>query len=118
MVHRRLWLTQLRKEKELMRIRALLDLSSSTINIMSISFLVLGLTGLALPFMMQLWNKGWVWTSIVLILLVVVHMGFMSEKRYKQLRKLAGLPYRQGNKEMPAEEPASPEEVQSFIQKS
>jgi len=41
----------------------------------------------------------------------------MSEKRYKHLRKLVGLPYMQGSKELPAEEPASLEDVQAFIQK-
>lgn len=107
---------QLRKEKELERIRALLDLSSSTINVMLISFLLLGLTGLALPFMLKLWNRGWIWASIVLMVLVAVQMGFASEKRYSRLRKLVGLPYRQGNKNMPAEEPASIEVVQTFIQ--
>ena len=104
-------------EKEFERIRAMLDLSASTIRAIFISFLGLGLTGLALPFMMKLWNRGWVWISIVLMVLVVVQMGFMSEKRYKHLRKLVGLPYMQGAKELPPEEPASVEEVQEFIQK-
>jgi len=108
---------RLRYEKELERIRAMLDLSASTIQVMFISFLLLGLTGLALPFMLKLWNKGWIWTSIVLMLLVVVQMGLMSEKRYKHLRKLVGLPYIRGSKELPAEEPADAEEVQEFIQK-
>lgn len=107
---------KLRNEKEFERIRAMLDLSASTINVMFISFLLLGLTGLALPFMLKLWNKGWVWISIVLMVLVVVQMWFMNAKRYIHLRKLVGLPYMLGSKEFPAEEPASTEEVQEFIQ--
>ena len=107
---------KLRSEKEFERIRAMLDLSASTINVMFISFLLLGLTGLALPFMLKLWNKGWVWTSIVLLVLVVVQMWFMNAKRYIHLRKLVGLPYMLGSKAFPAEEPASTEEVQEFIQ--
>lgn len=107
---------KLRSEKEFERIRAMLDLSASTINVMLISFLLMGLTGLALPFMLKLWNKGWVWTSIVLMVLVVVQMWFMNAKRYIHLRKLVGLPYMLGSKEFPAEEPASTEEVQEFIQ--
>jgi len=108
---------KLRKERELERIRAMLDLSASTVNAMLISLLIMGLTGLVLPFILKLWNRGWVWISIVLMVLVVVQMGFMSEKRYKHLRKLVGLPYMQGSKELPAEEPASLEDVQAFIQK-
>jgi len=107
---------QLRREKELERIRAMLDLSSSTFMVISVSFLLMGLTGLALPFMLELWNRGWIWTSIVLMLLVVLQMALMNEKRYKILRKLVGLPYMQGNKTLPAEKPASSEEVQAHIQ--
>ena len=44
-------------------------------------------------------------------------MGLMNEKRYKTLRKLVGLPYMQGNKEYPAEEPASLQEVQEHMKK-
>jgi len=107
---------KLHSEKEFERIRAMLDLSASTINVMFISFLLMGLTGLALPFMLKLWNKGWIWISIVLMILVVVQMWFMNAKRYIHLRKLVGLPYMLGSKEFPAEEPASTEEVQEFIQ--
>ena len=39
-----------------------------------------------------------------------------NEKWYKQLRKLVGLPYMQGSKEFPAEEPVSVEKVQTFVQ--
>ena len=50
------------------------------------------------------------------MVLVTVQMAFMNEKRYKELRKLVGLPYMKGSKEFPAEEPASAEEIQGFIQ--
>ena len=40
-----------------------------------------------------------------------------SLSHYKILRKLVGLPYRQGSKEYPAEPPASPEEVASRLNK-
>jgi len=39
----------------------------------------------------------------------------MSEKRYMTLGKLVGLPYMKGNKEYPAEEPASVQEVQEHM---
>jgi hypothetical protein len=38
-------------------------------------------------------------------------MVWMNERAYKILRKLVGLPYRQGSKEYPAEPPASTEEI-------
>jgi small-conductance mechanosensitive channel len=108
---------KIRSETKFERIRAMLDLSGSTIGVMFISFLAMGLTGLILPFMLKIWNTGWVWTSIILMVLVVVQMGFISERRYKPLRRLVGMPYMVGNKEFPAEEPASAEEVQAHLKK-
>jgi hypothetical protein len=106
---------QLRKEKDFARIRAMLDLSASMFLWMTTSFLLLGLTGLAMPFILNIWNKGWVWTSIVLMIGVAVQMGLMNESRYKHLRKLVGLPYMVRNQEFPAEPPASQEVVEAHI---
>jgi hypothetical protein len=108
---------QIRKETDFARIRAMLDLSNSTLILMGVAFLIMGLSGLILPFMLKLWGKGWIWASIVLMLIVFVQMGAMNEKRYKTLRKLVGLPYMQGNKTLPAETPASQAEVEAHIKK-
>jgi hypothetical protein len=106
---------RVRKETDFVRIRAMLDLSESTIEIMFVSFLVMGLTGVALPFFIHIWNKGWVWVSIILMVFVFIWMVWMNERAYKTLRKLVGLPYRQGSKEYPAEQPASAEDVAAFL---
>jgi hypothetical protein len=49
---------QIRKETDFARIRAMLDLSWSTMILMGISFLIMGLTGLILPFMIHIWEQG------------------------------------------------------------
>ena len=108
---------KLRKETDLARIRAMLDLSESTLITAMIAFLVMGVSGLIMPFMLRIWGKGWIWTSIVLMTIVFLQMVFMNEKRYKILRKLVGLPYRQGHQILPAEAPASQAEVAAQIQK-
>jgi hypothetical protein len=107
---------QIRKETDFARIRAMLDLSGTTIMAVFISFLFMGLSGLALPFMVKLWDKVWVWLSIILMLFVVGWMGWFNEKSYKHLRKLIGLPYMVGSRDFPAEEPASEAAVQAHIQ--
>lgn len=109
---------KLRKETDFVRIRAMLDLSDSTVEIMFISFLGMGLTGLALPFFIHIWNKVWVWASIILMIFVFIWMVWMNERAYKTLRKLVGLPYRQGSKEYPAQPPANAEEVIAQIKKT
>jgi len=108
---------RVRSETDFARIRAMLDLSVSTFKVYMFSFLLMGLTGLTMPFLIHIWNKVWIWLSIVLILFVAIWMGLVNEKQIKQLRRLVGLPYMQGNKEYPAELPSSPEEVASLLKK-
>jgi hypothetical protein len=107
---------KVRKETDFARIRALLDLSGYTLIAMGIAFLVMGLTGLALPFLMHLWGRLWVWLSVILLLFVTVYMSFFNES-YKELRRLVGLPYRKGNNELPAEPPSGPQEVAAVLGK-
>lgn len=109
---------QIRKETDFHRIRAMLDLSWSTMNLMGVSFLLMGLTGVILPFMIHIWNRGYIWLSIVLILSVMIYMSLYNEKHYKELRRLVGLPYMRGSKRLPAEPPSSPEEVARLLMKT
>ena len=106
---------KIRKETNFDRIRAMLDLSWSTMILMGVSFLIMGLTGLILPFLIHIWNKVWIWVSIVLMLFVFIYMARFNETHYKQLRRLVGLSYMRGNKELPAEPPSSPEEVAELL---
>ena len=109
---------QIRKETDFARIRALLDLSWSTMILMGVSFLTMGLTGLILPFLVHIWNKGYIWLSIVLMIFVFIYMAMFNENHYKQLRRLVGLPYMKGNKQLPAETPSSSEEVAALLKKT
>ncbi len=106
---------QIRNEKDFARIGAMLDLSATTFKYMIFSFLALGLTGLAMPFILHIWNKGWVHTSIILMVIVFARMVMMNDKRYKHLRRMIGQPYMIGGKWFPAEPPASQSEVEAHI---
>jgi hypothetical protein len=108
---------KIRKETDFTRIGAMLDLSWSTMTWMGVSFLVMGLTGIILPFLIRIWNRGYIWASIVLMLFVFIYMALFNETRYKQLRRLVGQPYMKGNKEFPAEPASSPEEVATLLKK-
>lgn len=109
---------QVRKESDFVRIRALLDLSWSTMIVMGVSFLVLGVTGVILPFLAHVWNKVYIWLSIVLMLGVFFYMAMFNETHYKDLRRLVGLPYMRGNQRLPAETPSNPKDVEALLRKS
>ncbi len=106
---------KIRSETSLERMRAMLDLSVEPLVIYLVSFLVMGVTGLWMPFIIRIWDRGWVWVSIVLIVLVAVWMGWFNERTYKPLRRLVGLPYMVGNKQFPAEEPADMDTIRAHI---
>jgi len=108
---------RVRRETDFARIRTMLDLSDSTVEIMFLSFLGILLTGVTLVFFIHAWNTIWVWASILLMAFSFVWMVRMSEHSYKVLRKLVGLPYRLGSKEYPAEPPASLEEVTALLKR-
>ena len=108
---------RVRSETDFARIRAMLDLSVSSFKVYMLSFLIMGVTGLTMPFLIHIWNRVWIWLSIALILFVAVWMGLVNEKQIKQLRRLVGLPYMQGFNEFPAEPPASAEDVVALLKK-
>jgi hypothetical protein len=66
----------------------------------------------------HIWDRVYIWLSIVLIVGVFAYMAAFNERHYKQLRRMVGLPYMQGNKDYPAEAPCSPEEVQALLKKT
>jgi len=44
--------------------RAMLDLSSSPFMVFMLSYVVMGVAGIVMVFLLRLWNRGWVWVSI------------------------------------------------------
>lgn len=49
---------KVRSETDFARIRAMLDLAVSTFKVYMLSFLVMGLTGLVMPFLIHIWNRA------------------------------------------------------------
>jgi len=63
---------RLRKERDLPRIRALMDLSRSTRPWMYVSLLVLLVAGVVDGFKGGWWHDGWIWTALILLTLMLV----------------------------------------------
>lgn len=105
---------RIRKETSLERMRAMLDLSSSTFMVYILSYLAMTITGITMVFLLRIWNRGWVWVAAALMLFVAFWMSRLA-RPYAKLRRLVGLPYRAGNVEHPAEPPASEEVVAQHL---
>lgn len=93
---------KLRGETNLERIRALLELSTDSYGVMYLSLLGLLVAGLVAGFIGNLWDKGWIWTSLVVLILIAVLMSVRGSSYYGALRKASGLPFFENWKSQPA----------------
>ena len=84
---------RLRQERELERVRALLDLSQSASGLMYTAVVVLLIAGIAGGFVAGLWGRGWIWAAIVLLVLMLVFMYARAVPYYGSLRRAAGQAY-------------------------
>jgi hypothetical protein len=106
---------RLRHESQIERIRALLDLSGSTFSLMYVSLLVVVLAGVAMGFMGRWWAAGWIWTSLALLLAIVVSMSLIASRHFHRVRKAVGLPFLEGTKEHAPVAPGPPDELAGLL---
>ena len=102
----------IKKERDVNRIRALLDLSAASYPTMLWTLLAVIVFGLAAAFMQMVWWKfGWIWVSILVLIVIVVLMAIYGAGVFGEIRKAAGLPYMVKGKPFPAEPAKSDDEV-------
>ena len=84
---------RLRQERELPRVQAFLDLSQIATGGMYLGLVVLLLGGVIAAFMAGLWGRGWIWTALFLLVLLIAYMYVRASSYYGDLRRAAGQPY-------------------------
>ena len=102
----------IKKERDVNRIRALLDLSEKSYPAMFLALLAIVVFGLAAAFLnMVWWRTGWIWLSIVVLVAIIVLMAVYGAAAFGEIRKAVGIPYRVKGKPFPAESARSDEEI-------
>lgn len=102
----------IKKERDVNRIRTLLDLSEKSYPSMFLTLLAIVTFGLAAAFLnMTWWGFGWIWLSIVVLAAIIVLMAVYGATPFGEIRKAVGIPYRVKGKPFPAEPARSDEEV-------
>lgn len=107
---------QLPREREMDRVRVLLETSQVLDRFTTICVLVLLLAGITNAFLGKLWNRGWIWASIGLLLVITGFMSVRGSRYFNDLRKAVGLPYFDGSKRHDPVETASEEEMARILQ--
>lgn len=99
----------LKRERDLQKIRALLDLSSTSYPLMISTLLASIGFGIIAGFQGHWWKFGWIWTSITLLVVILALMYFLGSNVYGAARRAAGLP---------SEPPVMNEELLAILKKS
>ena len=103
----------LRRERNVDRIRLLLQMSSGTVRAMGGSLLLLFVTGIITGFMGQWWSHGWIWLSLILLVVLYVAMAALGSRMLNEVRQGVGLPSAYG--QPPRPEMLSPEELDALL---
>ena len=84
------------RQREVERIRVLLDLSRSVNMVANISLLVLLAAGITAGFMGRWWGQGWIWAALGLFILMSVTMSLLGSGPLNRIRQFvhAGNPSR------------------------
>ena len=107
---------RIRREQNLDRIRALLDLSFTALPVAYFSLMILVIAGIIAGVMANWFSQGWIWVSMVLLVVMWFGMHGYAFQYYTPIRKAIGLPYNDREGEHPASPPASDEEIAVLIQ--
>jgi hypothetical protein len=108
----------LKRERDLQKIRVLLDLSAASYPLMGWTLLTTIVFGVIAGFQAGWWKFGWIWVSLVLLVIIVVFMAKLGAEIYGNARKAAGLPYRIKGKPVPSEPLANDAELFAILEKS
>ena len=108
----------LKHERNMAKIRAMLDLSNTSNPMMNWSLLSTIVFGVIAGFQVNWWRFGWIWISLVLLVIIIILMAVLGANIYGKARKAAGLPYKLNGKPFPAETAKTEEEVFAILAKS
>jgi uncharacterized membrane protein len=84
---------KLRREREVPRVQALLDLSNVASQGMYVGLLILLVGGITAAFMAGLWGRGWIWAAIAILVAMIAFMYARASRYYGEVRRAAGLGY-------------------------
>jgi hypothetical protein len=108
----------LKRERDMAKIRAMLDLSAASYPTMLWTLLATVVFGLIAAFLVNTWWRfGWIWVSIALLVVIVVLMAVFGAGVFGEIRKAAGLPYMVKGKPFPAEPAKSDNEIFAVLAK-
>jgi hypothetical protein len=111
---------RLRSERDLGRIRAMLDsyATSRMVGLQYGALLLLLVAGVITGFSGHWWGTGWIWLSLILLIGIIAAMYMIGTRYYGQVRKLFAIEPMEGDKSQTAQPLANPEDIDRLLQRS
>jgi MFS family permease len=106
---------RIRKERDPARIRALLELSGGSLGLVYVSLLTLLIAGIVAGVMAGAFGRGWVWVSLVVLVVIIALMYGLASRYYGRVREAVGMRAYQTAKDGPDPTPASAEELAALL---
>jgi MFS family permease len=107
-----MWVSdQIKRERDPVRIRALLELSSRSLGLVYGSLIALLIAGIAAGIMGNWFGQGWIWAAIIVLVVIIALMYGLASRYYGQVREAVGLRGYQTPKDAPDPTPVSAEEL-------
>jgi hypothetical protein len=106
---------QLKKTKDLDRMKVLMDVSASGWPVMMLSLLVLLIAGIVSGFLVGAWGRLWIWVALVLLIAITGWMFSLGGTIYHPLRKMLGMEYMIQGKPQPVEKQRPHAEILDFV---
>jgi hypothetical protein len=107
---------RLRRERDPVRLGAMLEVSAASMWTMGIGWIVLLAAGILATFMAGLWGEVWIWASLVTFIVLTGYMTPRAGAWTREVRHAIGVKAPFGEKkDAPDPTPASPEELDRIL---
>ena len=106
---------RLDREREPVRVRALLELMSESLMGVYIGILVLLVGGIWAGIIGGHFGRGWIWAALILLVAIMVAMYLMATRYYGVLRQAVGLRTGQMKKDEPDPTPVGQTELDAIL---
>jgi glucan phosphoethanolaminetransferase (alkaline phosphatase superfamily) len=106
---------QIRMERDPERIRALLNMSSSSLGVVYGGLLLLLIAGIWAGIAGDHFGHLWIWLAIGVLILIIVLMYALASRYYAQVREAVGIRSMRTPKDAPDPTPVSPEELAALL---
>jgi hypothetical protein len=106
---------KMRRERDIERIRALLELSSYPLNALWGAMLLVLITGIVMGVMSKWWSMWWIWIALGISIILPITFWSMATRQFNRVREAVGLRWFDGRREREAIPPASQEKIEELI---